>query len=156
MEVPPLRLPKTVPTASDKVVQMCKKDAATNRKKFMSLGAIEKLVRAMVANPNDSAAQESCCAALAALTGAPGAGKRAADAGALPVLVRAIKTLQRNSLKALFNITSNDPALTEAAKEAGAKEEWLMPSKGADEEEEGEKGKDKSKSSKNLNAEKGK
>lgn len=128
--------PKTVPTASERVVHLCKKDAATNRKKFMSLGAIEKLVRAMQANPEDSVAQGACCAALAALSGAPGAGKRAAEAGALPVLVRAMNLVQRTPLKALFNITSTDAALVEAAKEAGAKDEWLFEaSTGGDEQE---------------------
>lgn len=128
--------PKVCGPATDKIVQLCKKDTVTNRKKFVSGGTLEKLVRAMSAHPEDSAAQEGCCAALATLTAAAGAGKRAAEAGALPVLVRAMKTLQRNALKTLFNITSNDPALVEAAKEAGAKDEWLLPTQGGQEEEE--------------------
>ena len=73
------------------------------------------------------------------------------------MLVRAMKTLQRTPLKALFNITSNDPALVEAAKEAGAKDEWLMPAKEKEEEEGGDaeqgKGGGKAKSKKDLKKE---
>ena len=130
--------PKTVPTCSMKIVQMCKKDAATNRKKFIAQGALEKLVRAMQGSPEDSTLQASCCAALTTLTGGGGGGKRAADAGALPCLVRAVKTVQRQPFKALLQITANDPDLVEKAKEAGAKDEWLMPKGEGGEDDEAE------------------
>ena len=77
----------------------------------------------------------ACSAALGALTAAKGFDKRCFDAGAVPVLVRTIKTMQRNPMKALLKITSSgDPTVLEAAKDAGAKDEWLMPAAEGDEE----------------------
>ena len=78
---------------------------------------------------------ESLCSALASLTGNPVGGKRAAEAGALPHLVRAVKILMRAGTKALLNIASIDQSLLDAAKEAGAKDEWLLaPAEGGEEE----------------------
>ena len=70
---------------------------------------------------------EAVCTALSAITGSVSAGKKAADAGAIHVVVRTVKELQRSGLKALLNIVSTDPALMDMARQAGAKEEWLLP-----------------------------
>ena len=104
----------------------------------MSVGAVEKIVRAMDINPTDPLTQESCCAALSTLMAAPEGKKRAINAGAIVCVVRAVKTLQRTSLRALFNLTSNDPAAVDAAKEAGAKDDWLMSVLAGDDVEEPE------------------
>ena len=137
--------PKTVSSAANRMAEMCKKDAKVNRAKLMSVGAVEKIVRAMDANPTDPLTQENCCAALGTLTGAPEGKKRAVDAGAIVCVVRAVKTLQRTSLKALFQLTSNDPAAVDAAREAGAKDDWLMSVGGAEEEQPKSPGVDKKK-----------
>ena len=99
----------------------------------MSVSAIEKIVRAMDANPTDSLTQESCCIALGMLTSVPEGKKRAVDAGGIVCVVRAVKTMQRASLKALFNLTSNDEKAVEAAREAGAKDDWLISVGGGEE-----------------------
>lgn len=125
--------PKTVGAAAGRMSEMCKKDAKVNRAKLMSVGAIEKIVRAMDVNPTDSLTQESCCIALGMLTSVPEGKKRAVDAGGIVCVVRAVKTMQRASLKALFNLTSNDEKAVEAAREAGAKDDWLISVGGGEE-----------------------
>jgi len=144
---------KTVATASARMNEMCKKDAKTNRNKLMSVGAIEKVVRAMDANPGDSLTQEGCCLALGLLTAVAEGKKRAADAGAIISVVRATKTLQRAPLKALFNLTSGDEKMLDMAREAGAKEDWLISTGGdgaEDPESPGKPGMKKGESSKTM------
>ena len=122
--------PKVVITAVGKITEYCKKDAKTNRKKFLSQGAVEKLVRAMKANEENTALQEACCSALAALTSGAGAGeacKKAIEAGAIPSLVRAVKTLQHKPFTVFAKLANADPENygPEGLKELGVKQGWI-------------------------------
>jgi hypothetical protein len=128
---------RTAPVLVTKMTQMLKKETKKTREKLLSINTVEAAVRAMAANPTDIVVQDACCTVLGALTGTGGASanKKAADAGALPTLVRAVKTLQRAALKALCNITQSDVDLQAAAKEAGAKDDWLMPASTGEEDD---------------------
>ena len=139
--------PVTVHSAVNKICQLVKSDPQ-NRKKLIEkpTACIDAVVKAMQANPTNGELQVTCCNALAGLkmhrlrgpTGSNQGGKKAADAGALPALVHAMRVVQRSARTALQHVTADDEDLLEAAKGAGAAEEWLTPAAGEEEADEAE------------------
>ena len=77
---------------------------------------VDAIVKAMQANPTNGELQVTCCNALAGLkmhrlrgpTGSNQGGKKAADAGALPALVHAMRVVQRSARTALQHVTADD------------------------------------------------
>jgi len=111
----------------EKIVAMCnKKDSGKTRKQLVTQNAIEQLLTCMNNAPQSITKQEACCSALAALSKHEGATRAAANPAAIPAVVRAIKLLYRGAARALLNIVGTDEALKAKAKEAGAKDEWLI------------------------------
>ena len=135
--------PVTAQSAVNKICQMVKSDPNSRKKLIDNAKAVEALVKAMQANPTNGEMQITCCAGIAALkvhrikgpTGANQGGKKAADAGAFPTMVKAMDTVQKDLRKALQNCTNDDDNLFEAAKKAGANDEWLTPRPDEKEEE---------------------
>ena len=64
------------------------------------------------------------CGTLGMLTSTPDGAKRATDAGIVSPLVLGIRQVIYLITKPLMNLVSIDPNQADAAKEAGAKEEW--------------------------------
>jgi len=130
--------PRTSKTACDKILALCKKDSRKNKKNLLSIGAMEKLLRALNVNSREAEVSVSLCAAIAQLTGAGEGAQRAAKSEAIPALVRAMKLVSHSFTKPLMDMVSRDPDLAADAISAGAKEEWFTYGEGDDVEDEDE------------------